>query len=444
MIILASEDIGLADPGALQVVISCASAFERIGFPEGNYPLAHACLYLATAPKSNSVMAFFDALKEVEKEDAEVPNHLREPSRDSESFGHGDGYIYPHAYRDHWAAQQYLPTALRGKTFYVPSAMGYEAERRETVLRRREVQAAVVLGDGKHEETLTWSAASKGREGWFKRLAGGRSALLLSDRERILEQRAIERHSRILIPNADDGLLLWEALRRAPEGLVAALVSSEAAKNALLSYSAAINGGASLDESEQALFAVGSRLPPPEEASRAFSCRSFDYLFAREPFKGGATSAAFASFATAANALLAPRGAIVLLQSPPASGERISRILKTECGADAALFTALAEAEQTFFAGNERLSWTAETLKASFSAAGFTVASSAIDQKEDRLITNRDIALWFDREKSSWGAFIADAIGSAAFSTARSLLHNRAQQGPLDWRWKSVLLTASL
>ena len=117
MIILASEDVGLADPLALSVVISCAEAFDRIGFPEGNFPLAHACLYLATAPKSNTTMAFFDALKEVNREDAEVPAHLRDASRDAEGFGHGEGYVYPHAYRDHWAAQQYLPSALRGRTF---------------------------------------------------------------------------------------------------------------------------------------------------------------------------------------------------------------------------------------------------------------------------------------------------------------------------------------
>jgi putative ATPase len=117
MIILAGEDVGLADPNAISVVISCAQAFDRIGFPEGNFPLVEACLYLATAPKSNSAFNFFDVMKEVEKEDAEVPNHLRDASRDSESFGHGEGYVYPHAYRDHWAAQQYLPSSLVGKIF---------------------------------------------------------------------------------------------------------------------------------------------------------------------------------------------------------------------------------------------------------------------------------------------------------------------------------------
>ncbi|MDR1057920.1 MAG: AAA family ATPase, partial [Treponema sp.] len=239
MIILASEDVGMADPHAVEVVIACAEAFDRIGFPEGNFPLAQACLYLATAPKSNSSMAFFDALKEVERENAEVPNHLRDPSRDGEGFGHGEGYIYPHAYRDHWAAQQYLPSALRGRIFYLPSPVGYEGRIGEEVLRKRELQAAMVLGgeaspaDG---EILTWSAGARGREGWFKRLESGRSRVFLSDRDHIFEQCTVRRSDRILIPAANDGLLLWESLRRAPEGLSAALVDSEAAKEALLRY----------------------------------------------------------------------------------------------------------------------------------------------------------------------------------------------------------------
>jgi len=79
MTILASEDVGLADPHALEVVNACAEAFERIGFPEGNFPLAHACLYLATAPKSNTTMAFFDALKEVRR--GAQPPAGREPGR---------------------------------------------------------------------------------------------------------------------------------------------------------------------------------------------------------------------------------------------------------------------------------------------------------------------------------------------------------------------------
>lgn len=146
MLISACEDTGLADPNAITVVVSCAEAFDRVGLPEGRYHLAHAALYLATAPKSNSSMAFFDALSSVEKEDTEVPNHLRDASRDAEGFGHGAGYLYPHAYRDHWVAQQYLPDELVGRVFYTPGDQGYEKTIREDVLSRRELQIAAILG----------------------------------------------------------------------------------------------------------------------------------------------------------------------------------------------------------------------------------------------------------------------------------------------------------
>ena len=92
MLIFAGEDVGLADPRAINVVVSCWQAFERIGMPEGRFPLAQAALYLATAPKSNTAFAYFDALNTVkEEQEAEVPNHLRDANRDKEGFGHGQG-----------------------------------------------------------------------------------------------------------------------------------------------------------------------------------------------------------------------------------------------------------------------------------------------------------------------------------------------------------------
>lgn len=163
MLISACEDTGLADPNAISVVESCARAFDRVGLPEGRYFLAHAALYLSTAPKSNSSMAFFDALSEVEKENAEVPNHLRDSSRDAEGFGHGSGYLYPHAYRDHWVAQQYLPDTLMGRVFYTPSTQGYEKEIRQGVLSRRELQIAAILEKQNQPEDLNGSAVTGSR-----------------------------------------------------------------------------------------------------------------------------------------------------------------------------------------------------------------------------------------------------------------------------------------
>ncbi len=137
MLISASEDIGLASPGAVSVVAGAANAFDRVGMPEGQYHLAHAALYLATCPKSNSTQAYFKALEEVKKEDAEVPNHLKDSNRDSKHLKHGQGYLYPHNFEGHWVEQQYLPDKLKGKIFYEPGEQGYEGRLRSEILRRR-------------------------------------------------------------------------------------------------------------------------------------------------------------------------------------------------------------------------------------------------------------------------------------------------------------------
>ncbi len=127
MLIFAAEDVGLADPQALQVAAAAAQAFEYVGMPEGQFLLAECCLYLATAPKSNSTMAYFNALAYVEREQSgEVPTHLKDASRDRQGLGHGQGYKYPHAYRTHYVPQQYLPDHMQGTYFYEPSDQGYE------------------------------------------------------------------------------------------------------------------------------------------------------------------------------------------------------------------------------------------------------------------------------------------------------------------------------
>ena len=137
MLIAAGEDIGLADPQAMVVVEACAAAFERVGLPEGLYPLAQAALYLAGAEKSNSLLGFFDALKTVKATSRQtVPAHLRDANRDGKAFGDGVGYRYPHAYAEHWVAQQYLPTALQGQVFWQPGNLGWEGERRQQLQRR--------------------------------------------------------------------------------------------------------------------------------------------------------------------------------------------------------------------------------------------------------------------------------------------------------------------
>jgi putative ATPase len=129
LIILAGEDIGLADPQGLVITSSAMQAFTFIGLPEGVYPIIEATLYLATAPKSNSAGAYFKAFERIEQEGVgEVPNHLKDNNRDAAALGHGKGYVYPHTANDHFTPQQYLPKELLGTYFYKPSSEGYEGE----------------------------------------------------------------------------------------------------------------------------------------------------------------------------------------------------------------------------------------------------------------------------------------------------------------------------
>lgn len=150
LIILAGEDIGLADPQALVVASAAAQAFEFIGLPEGVFPITEATLYLATAPKSNTTLSYFDALKEIETHGAgPVPIHLMDGSRDAQGLGHGQGYQYPHSFPGHFTAQQYLPSAILGRTFYSPSDQGYEAQ---VAVRLEKYRKAQAEGLGQHEK----------------------------------------------------------------------------------------------------------------------------------------------------------------------------------------------------------------------------------------------------------------------------------------------------
>ncbi len=130
--------MGNADPQALVVATSAANALEWVGLPEAQYNLAQAAIYLATAPKSNSTGAYFKALGDVEREGkVEVPNHLKDASRDGKALGHGAGYKYPHDYAGHHVPQQYLPHELTGRRYYQPSDQGYERLIKERLAKWR-------------------------------------------------------------------------------------------------------------------------------------------------------------------------------------------------------------------------------------------------------------------------------------------------------------------
>jgi len=127
----ASEDVGMADPQALVVAMAAQQAVHFIGMPEGNLALAEAVVYLATAPKSNSLyQAYARIQKEIKKGSADsVPLHLRNPVTPlMKEMGYGKGYKYAHDYPGHFVQQQNLPASLQGKQYYFPGDQGYEKQ----------------------------------------------------------------------------------------------------------------------------------------------------------------------------------------------------------------------------------------------------------------------------------------------------------------------------
>jgi putative ATPase len=144
LVIFASEDVGNADPRALQLAVACKEAVDLVGLPEGFYALSQCAIYLALAPKSNSAgRAYGRALEAVREHGAlPVPLHLRNaPTRLTRSLGYGEGYRYPHEAEDGWVDEQYLPDRLAGRRFYEPTERGLEqrlGERLRELARRRE------------------------------------------------------------------------------------------------------------------------------------------------------------------------------------------------------------------------------------------------------------------------------------------------------------------
>lgn len=152
LVILASEDIGLADPQGLLIANAAAQSFNFLGFPEGIYPIVEATLYLSTASKSNSAGAYFKAFHLIEQDGlGSVPVHLMDNNRDAVALGHGKDYKYPHESKDHFVPQQYLPKEQLGKYFYSPTNEGYEIEVKDRLDRWREAQRQA-LGISKIEK----------------------------------------------------------------------------------------------------------------------------------------------------------------------------------------------------------------------------------------------------------------------------------------------------
>jgi putative ATPase len=141
LVIFAAEDVGVADPQALQVAVAALDAFRFVGLPEGLLPMTEAVLYLSTAPKTNTaVTAYANAKADVDAHGAlPVPAHLRNAATKlGKDLGWGKDYRYPHDYAGHYVREEYLPDAIRGHRYYEPSDSGREKLIKERLEKLRE------------------------------------------------------------------------------------------------------------------------------------------------------------------------------------------------------------------------------------------------------------------------------------------------------------------
>ncbi len=442
MTIFCSEDIGMADPKALPFVIAAAEAFDRVGLPEGHYPLAHAALYCATAPKSNSVMGFFDALKAVQNErEGEVPNHLRDSSRDKEGFGHGVGYQYPHAYRDHWVAQQYLPSTLQGKIFYEPGVIGYEKSLADVVRQRRELQIAA-LRDTEHNaappEILTFTKPGDKTDKWLARAIDNTSANLATIREKIFLARKIQRHERILDLTADTGELTLNAIRAVPEGGVFSLVSSQEAAIALADMATNIT------EMRRPNILVGQPESLPELLSNArYKDVRFDFVVARNLL--GRAHDRVARLKSIRPFLEADAN-VSIAESLPRRTQRLYTLIPPhDSPEDKALLAKFAKAEDAVYndTSDPRVEYDTEELMEAFKQAGFPTPSlDLLLVPRPQIISRQLVARWFSGAPDSFGALLnSHGLTLDEVNAIHSIIANDLLNRKVSWHTTMAFLS---
>ncbi|MEN8098366.1 MAG: AAA family ATPase, partial [Chloroflexota bacterium] len=445
MLIFASEDIGLADPMALVVAQAAAAAFDRVGLPEGRFHLSQTALYLATAPKSNSTLGFFDALSQVESErDSEVPSHLRDASRDSEQFGHGKGYLYPHAYRDHWVAQQYLPDSLQGKVFYEPSEQGHELQVRQEVTRHREAQLAAMLETGGRSappEVLTYTPPDRQRDRWLARTISGQGQRLADLRDSILDHAKIQRHHLVLDLNATTGLLLWEAVRRAPEGGVWGITNDVETATVLRQQARY------MAELEQPAILIGELLDLDDLLlARSEEHVRFDSIVGRNALVAQPDKEITLSSLAA---LMKPEGLLSLSEAVPSLGQRLSDLVSLE-ELDDELTARLIETESNIYTNSDDpvVNWQPTDLEQLCSACGFQIVlAKSHTHLSNRTIASNQLEAWFAVDTGSSRPTFADHLRKqftpAELEQIQTVFVNQLSGRTVEWRTTSFQLVAS-
>jgi putative ATPase len=440
MLILASEDVGLADPQAVVVVNACAQAFDRIGLPEGQYPLAQAALYLATTAKSNCVLGYFDALKAIEQErEAEVPNHLKDANRDREGFGHGAGYAYPHAYRDHWVAQQYLPTPLQGEVFYQPSDQGYEGQIRDRIAGQREAQfAARSEGIGFMAEVVSFSPSEPSQERWLQRTLNQTGQLLAQLRQQLFSHTQIQRHHLVLDLHAADGLLTWEALRRTPEGGVYSRVATESEASKLQEQAQV------LSHLSRPIFLQGHLTQLPGVLVQQAPQVKFDWIIGRNSLGQESDKETIVKCLREA---LHDSGRIVLVERLPQLSQRLYQWL-SDMQVNPKLYQRWQKAEEAIYApetGDRLLNWEASMWRKLFEDAEFAVQTETIEMVQELYVTPKLLERWFakNQQNPSYGDRLREVLSDKDIEKVHGIMQQYLERQTARWHTTNLYIVAT-
>lgn len=410
LLIAACEDVGMANPNAISVVSSCLQAFDVVGLPEGQYHLAHATIYLATSPKSNSALGFFDAVATVRSETSEVPQHLRDANRDK-SLGDGKGYLYPHQYRDHWVAQQYLPDSLVGKVFYKPSLVGYEKEIANDVLGKREAQLAELL-----ERSLTFEKQGKLGENkedtsynfFLNNTESNRKEILQMIKEKLISFANVNADTRVLVYRADNNLLLWEINRLAKNVVTCALCRTEKAKTILEKYAE------SLDDFHKPFLQV--------EHNENFSDYEFDLGLTYLPYADEESLKAFFEYC---KRYLVKNGRLVFAVQNLQEGLRLAEFLR-EAGsknaslqAEEKLTEKFLTVENKFF--KEKFPLDNDNIVKLAEKFSFSLKAETMEFFEKRMIYENEIETWF-AHTSEYGKYLQENFSDAELAIMKKAL----------------------
>jgi putative ATPase len=364
---------------------------------------------------------------------------LRDANRDGQGFGHGAGYLYPHAYRDHWVAQQYLPSSLQGKLFYQPSDQGYEKSIGERVCRLREAQLEAIL-DENDSSALFAPEKSSGKGQWVQRTHGNSAEQLGRIREKIMSVAELSRTDLVLDLNTGSGLLTLEAARCTPDGGVWALVHDQKSFSTMSKLIERFNP---LERPQLVLTDWHSF--DTDLKKTAGENVKFDRIIGRAVLAGREKKKDLFDRIVK---LLNKKGKIVLAETVYSEGQRLSELLNRK-RMDVSLMEKLIAAESELFndPSDHLVNWTPESLEEQIGQIdGMKISFDKVTENNPRIFKSSDIEFWFRKTggtgRLSLGERLEKSCDSREIEEIKKELH--VQLDNKSHSWKNVTLFISV